>query len=295
MAKPVIFSIKDKPTQAEAIKFVSGQVKMHDVYFMQDDKFLPLNRKALIKNGKLAEIVSSSYTLVKHDDILSAALKSIRNQNKEIKSVGLDSDGDRMIAQIAINRTFEISSNNFVRPELLILNSYDHTFSAGFDLAFCHIESDSMGLTDYSSRWSHFGSTPENIDFKTVDDAIDHFEKQTLPLLKKSLKAISKDAAIKAVVAAEAQEVIPRKTARKLCDEVDNKPPKTVWDLFNLVSKEITHSMQISPSYRRQLWKEISQFFLYENFSNYASKIKLKDIEILVSNKRPRKELVNIE
>lgn len=290
MAKPVIFSVKDKPTQSEAIKFVSGQVKMHDVFYLQDDKPVPLNRKALMKGGKLAEIVSSSYTLVKHDDILSRALKAIRGQDKEIRSIGLDSDGDRMIAHIIINKTYEVTPGDFIRPELLIINSYDHSFSAGFDLAFCRVDCESVGLTDYSCRWSHFGSAPENIDFKTVDTALDHFEKEIFPAIKKLVKAISKEAAIKIVVAAESEGIIPKKVGRKLCDTVDQNPPKTLWDLFNQIAAEITHTMQISPSYRRQLWRNVGHFFLYDQPLNFVNQIKIKDIETLVSNKRGPRE-----
>lgn len=290
MAKPVIFSVKEKPTQSEAIKFVTSSIKMHDVFFLQDEKPVHLNRKALIKNGKLAEIVSSSYTLIKHEDILSQVFKAIRGRDKEIRSIGLDSDGDRMIAHIIINKTYEVAPNDFVRPELLIVNSYDHSFSAGFDLAFCRVDCESVGLTDHCARWSHFGSAPDNIDFKTIDFALEHFEEEILPKLKRMVKNISKEAAIKIVVAAENDGDIPKKTARKLCEEIDKNSPKTLWDLFNLVSSEITHTMQISPSYRRQLWRSIGHLFLYENPLDSASSVKMKDIEILIANKRGPRE-----
>lgn len=290
MAKPVIFSVKEKPTQTEAIKFVGGQVKMHDVFFQQDGVFYPLNRRALMKNGKLSEIVSASYALVKHDDVLSRALKSIRSHDKELRSVGLDSDGDRMIAQIEIKKDYEIAPGETIRPELLILNSYDHSFSAGFDLAFTWSKTDAVTLTDYSCRWNHFGSAPGNIDFKEVDGALDYFEKEVLPALKRLNRVINKDTAIKIVVASEIEKVLPRKTARRLCEIIDANAPKTLLELFKTVSDEVTHSMNISPSYRRQLWKEVGHFFLEDNPTAYAGQIKLKDVESLISTKRGPRE-----
>lgn len=290
MAKPVIFSTKEKPTQTEAIKFVSGSIKMHDVFFQQDGGYVPLNRKAIMKGGKLAEIVSSSYTLIKHDDLLSQAFKAIRGQDKEVRSVGLDSDGDRMIAHIIINKTYEVAPGDSVRPELLILNSYDHSFSAGFDLAFCRVDCESVGLTDYSVRWSHFGSAPDSIDFKTLNDALSHFESEIVPALKRLVKGISKEAAIKIVVGAEQEGTIPKKVARRLCEEIDKNVPRTLWDLFNVIAAEITHTMQISPSYRRQLWKSVGHFFLYGSPLDLINKVKMKDIETLIANKRGPRE-----
>lgn len=236
----------------EARKLIGFDVLRLPAFCELDGQKIPIPKESIFRKDPLVhyETLSPEYGLITHTEALDAMLAALRGYSHHLSGVTLECRGAEMTACF---RIFDGKMATNIRPELILVNSYNCATSLGLKLGSFHEEFHHSALVPNgpSARWMHLGHNidPEKIH-KSIKECLDHFNKKVLPFYSQmagwpaSLEGIEK--------------VIPKKMAKKLT-QIYTMPAPNEWVLFNWVLGLIEQS-KMTPSHRLHLLKKLSDW-----------------------------------
>jgi hypothetical protein len=194
-------------------------------------------------------IVSSSYTVVQHGDLLNAAMEALDKIGVNAKpKLTLYRGGQLKASFVFGDATVPVAVGDIIQPQLILFNSYDLSMNYGFSLGALRLVC-LNGLTATtriaSLRRKHIGAISSMIDPGYLTTLIESFYSTVLPRWQRAttieitperVTEIYDNAPFPKGIIERASKVFGGRLALPAAER-----PSTAWTVYNSFTNAITH------------------------------------------------------
>jgi hypothetical protein len=212
-------------------------------------------------------VLSKDYQLVHHETAFKGAISACESQSipYELRSVSLDHAGAKLVVSFKIGQEIAITPDDLIRPELVLVNSYDSSMALGFDVGYERLRDGTVALSPLSTtRIMHLGTTasPDKLHQAALK-ALKDFRKYCDQYQLMARTPVSHEAGIRVVAAAVRKNVIPKKLEQMVLESIAKLEEPTVWTVMNAFFLAISQ-FKGSPTRIRELKQKVARAFREE-------------------------------
>ena len=195
-------------------------------------------------NGHVLSCMTDEYKLITNEKIFSYASPMIEKSGGKVKEVAVFSEGARTTVKWHFpNEKVRVRKGDYMTPEIVIRNSYDGTIGLNILAgAFRLVCSNGMIIGVIAQNYKNKHSV-YNVALNDIEPVIDETIKKTKIIFKDEFPILT-DNKIKERHIVKFIELFPIQANQTVTQRLIADKPETFWDLFNVGTNVLTHSMR---------------------------------------------------
>ncbi len=221
-------------------------VPSDDNNFLEGKEIDSTGHKFIVRedNGHVLSCMTDEYKLITNEKIFSYASPMIEKSGGKVKEVAVFSEGARTTVKWHFpNEKVRVRKGDYMTPEIVIRNSYDGTIGLNILAgAFRLVCSNGMIIGVIAQNYKNKHSV-YNVALNDIEPVIDETIKKTKIIFKDEFPILT-DNKIKERHIVKFIELFPIQANQTVTQRLIADKPETFWDLFNVGTNVLTHSMR---------------------------------------------------